>query len=164
MNHLILLFMAIVANVTLTIKSPAFQDNGNIPSRYTCEGKNINPELNIRNLPDNAKSMALIVDDPDAPGGPFVHWVMWNIPPGETIGENTSLGTEGKNGKNENKYAGPCPPTGKHHYHFRVYALDVKLDLPEGTDKQTLLKAMDGHILASGDLVGLYQKMKSNKK
>ncbi len=132
--------------------------NGNIPARYTCSGSNISPELTIGDISKDAKSLALIMDDPDAPGGTFVHWVMWNISPKESIGENTSPGDQGWNGKKENKYIGPCPPSGTHHYHFRVYALDTKLVLPAGTDKEALLKAIEGHTLATGELVGTYKK------
>ncbi|MGZ4097387.1 MAG: YbhB/YbcL family Raf kinase inhibitor-like protein [Bacteroidia bacterium] len=158
MKTLIFILMAIVANKTLTVKSPAFANNDPIPSKYTCDGSNINPEINIKDIPGEAKSLALIVDDPDAPKGTFDHWVMWNIPVKDKIEENSSPGAQGKNGKNENNYTGPCPPSGMHHYHFRVYALDIKLDLPVSTDKKTLLKVMDGHIVATGELVGTYKK------
>jgi len=150
--------MAVVATKTLTVKSPAFANNDLIPVKYTCEGSNINPEINIRDIPQDAKSLALILDDPDAAKGTFDHWVMWNIPVKEKIEENSAPGAQGKNGKNENKYAGPCPPSGTHHYHFRIYALDTKLDLPLITDKKALLKAMEGHILSSGELIGIYKK------
>jgi Raf kinase inhibitor-like YbhB/YbcL family protein len=150
--------MAIVANKTLTVKSPAFSDSGLIPSRFTCDGANINPELIIKDIPGEAKSLALILDDPGAAKGTFDHWIMWNIPVKDHIEENSSPGIQGKNGKNENKYTGPCPPSGTHEYHFRIYALDTKLDLPARTDKKTLLKAMEGHILSSGELTGLYKK------
>jgi Raf kinase inhibitor-like YbhB/YbcL family protein len=129
-----------------------------IPAKYTCSGSNINPELTIKDIPSEAKSLALIVEDPDAPNGTFDHWIMWNIPVKEKIEENSVPGTQGKNGKNENKYMGPCPPSGTHHYHFGIYALGSKLDLPAGTDKKGLLKAMEGNILGKGELVGLYKK------
>lgn len=150
--------MTIIANKTLTVKSPAFANNDFIPSKYTCTGSNINPELIIKDLPDEAKSLALIVEDPDASSGTFDHWVMWNIPVKDKIEENSTPGAQGKNGKNENKYTGPCPSTGTHHYHFKVYALDTKLDLPINTDKNDLLKTMKSHILASGELIGLFKK------
>jgi Raf kinase inhibitor-like YbhB/YbcL family protein len=150
--------MTIVANKTLLIKSPAFANGGFIPSKYTCNGANINPELTIKDIPGDTKSLALIVDDPDAPKGTFDHWVMWNIPVKEKIEENSAPGMQGKNGKNENKYIGPCPPSGTHHYHFRVYALDTKFDLPVNTDKKNLLKAIEGHILGTGEIIGLYKK------
>lgn len=150
--------MAIVANKTLTVKSPAFENNQSIPSKYTCDGSNINPALSIKDIPKESKSLALVIDDPDAPKGTFDHWIMWNIPVKEMIEENSAPGAQGKNGKGENKYYGPCPPSGTHHYHFHVYALDTKLDLPVNTDKNALLKAMEGHIIGQGELIGTYKK------
>ncbi|MGZ4033480.1 MAG: YbhB/YbcL family Raf kinase inhibitor-like protein [Bacteroidia bacterium] len=164
MNSFILIFLALIANTTITIKSPAFSNNGNIPAKFTCSGDNINPELNIGTVPKETKTLALIMDDPDAPGGMFVHWVMWNIPPKETIDDNFTIdqnsapGVQGLNGKKENKYTGPCPPSGTHHYHFKIYALDTKLNLPTATDKEALLKAMKGHIIGQGELIGLFKK------
>jgi Raf kinase inhibitor-like YbhB/YbcL family protein len=158
MKILIFIIMAIVANKTLTIKSPEFSDNGMIPAKYTCSGSNINPELTIKDIPNETRSLALIVEDPDAPSGTFDHWIMWNIPVKEKIEENSAPGTQGKNGKNENRYMGPCPPSGTHHYHFRIYALSNKLDLPAGSDKKALLNAMEGNIIGKGELTGLYKK------
>jgi Raf kinase inhibitor-like YbhB/YbcL family protein len=154
----LLIVMSIATTKTLTVSSPAFSNNGSIPSKYTCDGSNINPELMIKDIPTDTKSLVLIVDDPDAPKGTFDHWVMWNIPVKDKIDENSAPGTQGKNGKSENKYTGPCPPSGTHHYHFKVYALDTKLELPASTNKEALLKAIEGHILASGELIGLYKK------
>jgi hypothetical protein len=131
---------------------------GFIPDKYTCAGENINPPLNVTNIPENTKTLALIIDDPDAPHGTFDHWVMWNIPVKERIEENSIPGAEGKNGRGENKYMGPCPPAGTHHYHFTIYALDVKLELNLDTDKKALLNAMKDHILATSELIGLYEK------
>jgi Raf kinase inhibitor-like YbhB/YbcL family protein len=158
MNFLILIMITIIANSTVSVHSPSFIYNGPIPLKYTCEGENINPEIDIAELPEETKSMALIVDDPDAPNGTFVHWVMWNIPPVKVIRENSSPGIEGKNGKMENKYQGPCPPSGVHHYHFHIYALDSELNLDPNTDKSKLVKAMNGHILGTGELIGTYTK------
>ena len=98
------------------------------------------------------------MDDPDAPSGTFDHWIMWNIPPIDKIEENSAPGIQGINSKNQNKYYGPCPPSGTHHYHFRIYALDTKLDIPEKSDKKALLKALEGHIIATGELIGVYKK------
>lgn len=150
--------MLLVAEKTLQLKSPVFTDNGLIPSQYTCDGENVNPELHISGIPDGTQSLALIVEDPDAPGGTYDHWVMWNIPPRDRIEENSSPGAQGRNSRNENKYYGPCPPHGAHHYHFKIYALDTRLDLPITTDKAALLKALHGHILAGGELVGVYKR------
>lgn len=158
MNPLIFIILITTVQSTLTVSSAAIENKGFIPARYTCDGDGINPQLVIGNLPIETKSMALIIDDPDAPSGTFVHWVMWNIPPKGRIEENSAPGKEGKNGKKENLYAPPCPSSGTHHYHFKVYALDTMLDLYDNTDKKALLKAMEGHILASGELVAMYKK------
>lgn len=153
--------MPFFMNNSLTISSPAFENEGDIPSKYTCEGQNVNPEITIKDVPDNTQSLALIMDDPDAPTGTFDHWIMWNIPANtKTIDMNSHPGTQGKNGRGENKYTGPCPPTGKHRYYFKVYALDKKLSLAEGSTKAELENAMQGHILASGQLMGKYEKKK----
>lgn len=156
---LIFLFMlGITGTKTLTVKSPAFENGATIPSKYTCEGANVNPAIKIVGLPEKVKSLALIVDDPDAPNGTYDHWVMWNIRVTDEIEEDSSPGTQGKNDKGENKYTGPCPPSGTHRYRFKVYALDIKLDISDDTDKEKLMKAMEGHVMAEGELVGLYKK------
>jgi Raf kinase inhibitor-like YbhB/YbcL family protein len=152
--------MATIATTTLTVKSFAFKNNGFIPAKYTCDGTNVNPDLMIEDIPANTKSLAVIVDDPDAPNGTFSHWVMWDIPvKNNIIKENSKPGIQGKNGMRENKYFGPCPTRGLHHYHFRVYALDTKLStLSHDTDRNGLLNAMKGHIISSADIVGLYER------
>lgn len=151
--------MATITISTLTIKSFAFKNNGFIPSQYTCDGSNISPDFMIDDIPANTKSLAIIMDDPDAPNGIFCHWVMWDIPPKKNIKENSSPGIQGRNSMHENKYIGPCPPNGIHHYHFKVYALDTKLSsLSPNTDRKGLLDAMEGHIISSGDLIGLYAR------
>jgi len=163
MNSLILFILMTLNSTTLQVSSSSFKENTMIPSKYTCEGENISPALAIKNIPKQAKTLALIADDPDAPNGGFVHWVAFNVDPAGTIKEHTEPGTKGKNGAGKNGYMGPCPPSGTHHYHFRVYALDSKLDLEEGATKAQLEKAMHGHILAQGELVGLYKKVKPGK-
>ena len=142
----------------LTVKSPAFEHQKTIPSKYTCDGNNINPPLIIEGMPEGAKSLVLIVDDPDAPMGTWDHWVVWNIPPTDKIQENSKPGTEGLNSARRNSYSGPCPPSGTHRYFFKVYALDTKLDLNPNSHKKDVEKAMKGHILAKGELVGLYHR------
>jgi Raf kinase inhibitor-like YbhB/YbcL family protein len=158
MKSVTFLFLSMIGASPLTVTSPSFTEGGSIPSKFTCIGENINPEISITGIPAEAKSLALIMDDPDAPNGTFVHWVMWNIPVNGTIAENSAPGEQGLNGRKENKYTGPCPPSGTHHYHFKVYALDTKLKLVSTTDKTALLKAMEGHVLAQGELVGLFKK------
>jgi len=147
---------------SLKITSTAFTDNGNIPSKYSCEGEEVSPPLTISGAPSGTKSLAIILHDPDAPRqGGFTHWVVWNIEPDEnTIPENFKGAEQGLNGANQSGYKGMCPPSGTHHYHFMVYALDTKLDIDKKTDKEGLEKNMKGHILAQGDLVGLYKKTK----
>ena len=145
----------------LTITSPAFQNNGTIPRQYTCDGEDMNPLLVIGNCPQGTKSIALICDDPDAPGGMWVHWVLWNIDPiVKEIKENTvpQGAVEGMNDFRRHRYGGPCPPSGIHRYFFKVYALDTMLDISPDSQKADLEKAMKGHILAQGQLVGLYKR------
>ena len=145
---------------TLLISSPAFEHQSKIPLQYTCDGRNINPPLTIEQIPEEAKSLVLIVDDPDAPGGMWVHWVVWNIPITLSIKENSIPGVEGINDSRRNHYGGPCPPSGTHRYFFKVYALDEVLELPATTDKKALEQAMQPHILAFGEIIGLYERKK----
>jgi len=143
----------------LKVKSPAFESNKSIPKKYSCDGNDINPPLSIEGTPKEAKTLALIVDDPDAPRGTFDHWVVWNIPASiSKIGENTVPGKEGMNSARQPSYMGPCPPGGTHRYFFKVYALDIELTLSINSKKIDLEKAMQGHILAKGELVGLYSR------
>jgi Raf kinase inhibitor-like YbhB/YbcL family protein len=149
----------IAAKATLTISSPEFNHEGNIPEKYTCEGENINPPLTIKGLPEETVSLALIMEDPDAPGGIFDHWAVWNIRPAEMIEEDSMPGMTAKNSKGDNRYTGPCPPSGTHRYFFKIYALDTLLDLDENeADKKIIEHALQNHILAYGELMGLYKK------
>jgi Raf kinase inhibitor-like YbhB/YbcL family protein len=162
MQYLFFFFLSAIVYPAVTVRSPAFTNRGYIPFKYTCEGSNINPPLEIGNIPAKAKSLAIIVDDPDAPGGTVDHWLMWNIPVKGKIEEDSSPGLEGKNVNKENKYTGPCPPAGTHAYHFKVYVLDENLLLAKGANKKSLEKAMEGHTLAFGELIGLYKKIQNN--
>jgi len=151
----------IVKTGKLNVVSPAFVANDFIPAKYTCQGKNVNPAISIENIPSGTKSLALIVEDQDAHNGVFVHWLIWNIHPTEMILENSAHGVEGKNGFGKIKYQGPCPPEGEtHRYSFKIYALDKTLGIPEGTVKEDLEKAMNDHILAQGEFIGLYKNTK----
>jgi Raf kinase inhibitor-like YbhB/YbcL family protein len=142
-----------------TIGSTVIANRDRIPSKYTCDGENINPPLTIENIPEGTKTLALIVDDPDAANGTFDHWIVWNIRPMEMISENTVPGTEGKNSFGKTRYQGPCPPHGEEHrYFFKVHALDTLLDIAAGSDKKTVEKAMKGHILAEGEIIGIYKR------
>lgn len=151
----------------LVIKS-AFEDGGFIPEEYTADGRDISPPLIIENVPAEAETLAIIVDDPDAPNGTFTHWLIWNIPADineipKNIAKNEKVkelngAVQGKNSINELGYMGPAPPSGVHTYRFFIYALDDQLDLEAGADKETLLKAMEGHILQKAVLKGEYTR------
>lgn len=143
----------------LKVSSPAFQNMELIPAKFTCDGKNINPPLEIEHIPDEAKCLAIIVDDPDAPIATWVHWLVWNIPLTHHIKENVIHGTVGVNDFEKNGYGGPCPPSGTHRYFFKVYALDALLDLNQNTRKIQLEKAMSGHIIGFGELIGTYKRI-----
>lgn len=150
----------------MKITSSAFTPGGRIPSKYTCDGENINPPLHISDLPKGTKSLALIVDDPDVPVSVrkdrmWVHWVHFNIPAKETTidEDSTPDGVSGRNTGGELGYEGPCPPDREHRYFFKVYALDTQLTLPQGATKEQLEKAMTGHLLASAELMGRYLRI-----
>lgn len=144
---------------TMKLVSPSFGHNQMIPEKFTCQGEDINPELNIAGIPVETKSLALMMDDPDAPMGTWVHWVVFDIPVATAqIQENSIPGKQGYNDFQRNDYGGPCPPSGTHRYFFKLYALDTILNLKEGIRKQELEKAMEGHILAKAELIGLYKK------
>ena len=142
------------------ITSPAYAEGKEYPEKYTCDGEEINPPLELAGIPNGTKTLALVFDDPDAPGGTYDHWIMWNIPTLSRIDEDSvpEGATQGKNSEGTNKYAGPCPPSGTHRYIYHAYALDMKLSLPEKSGKTDLEKAMKGHVLASATLTGLYSK------
>ena len=146
---------------TLKIVSTAFSHNGMIPPKYTCDGADVNPPLTIEGVPENAKSLALIVDDPDAPRGTWVHWVAWNIDPKtKEIAEGSvpQGAQQGMNDFRRRDYGGPCPPSGTHRYFFKLYALDALLNPGKGATKADLEKSMKGHILAQAEIIGLYRR------
>jgi hypothetical protein len=146
----------------MKITSSAFQQGGNIPSKFSCDGPNTNPPLQISDVPSGAKTLVLIVDDPDAPSGLFSHWVVWNISPQiSTIAEGSApKGVHGTNDFGKSGYGGPCPPSGTHRYYFKIFALDRDLDLPSGAKRSQLDAAMKGHVVAQGELVGRYSRKK----
>lgn len=151
---------------TMKITSSAFANNGMIPAKYTCDGQDISPPLQWDGIPEGTKSIALICDDPDAPMGTFVHWVLYNLPKeAKELAENIPADKELANGARQGTtdfrrvgYGGPCPPSGTHRYFFKIYALDTKLDLAAGATKSQLLKAIEKHILAQGELIGKYKR------
>ncbi|MFN3625561.1 MAG: YbhB/YbcL family Raf kinase inhibitor-like protein [Hyphomicrobium sp.] len=154
--------------MALKISSPAFDDGGQIPAKYTCQGADVSPPLVFSGVPDDAKSLVLIVDDPDAPDPKapkmtYVHWVLYDLPP-DTKGFDEGIksfpaGTkDGTNDWKRTGYGGPCPPIGRHRYFFKLYALDTKLAGLDKPTKDAVLKAMQGHVLAEAQLMGTYQK------
>ena len=144
----------------LKLTSSAFKHDGKIPDKYTCKGDDISPNLKITGISKEAKSLALIMDDPDAPVGTWDHWVVWNIPIISEIKENSlpSEAVQGINSWGRNSYGGPCPPSGTHRYFFKLYALNKTLNLSGNSKKEQLESAMKGHVIAKTQLVGLYSK------
>ena len=152
----------------MKLTSPVFSEGGKIPTKYTCEGESINPELHISGVPANAVALVLIMDDPDVPEfvrkeKMFDHWVVFNLAPTlAKIDENTQPpGMRGKNTSGSLNYVGPCPPDREHRYFFKLYALDIQLVLLEGATKKEVELAMEGHVIASSQLMGRYEKINS---
>lgn len=146
-----------------TVTSSDFGKGATIPERYTCSGLNTSPNLEWSGVPNGTRSLALIVEDPDAPEGTFVHWVIYNLSPDTKqlpqgiSSSNGSIGEQGINGRGETGYTGPCPPSGKpHHYHFQLYALDQKLQLGPGATEAQVQSAMKGHVIGKAELVGIF--------
>ncbi|HWY40809.1 MAG TPA: YbhB/YbcL family Raf kinase inhibitor-like protein [Chthoniobacterales bacterium] len=145
----------------IKISSPTFAAGAAIPAEFTCDGANVSPPLLIEGAPVEAKSLALIVDDPDAPSGLFTHWIIWNMDPKTRISmpeAHVENGIEGKNDFGKVGYGGPCPPSGTHRYFFKVFALDRMLDLKPGAKRQEVDAAMKGHVIGQGQLMGKYSK------
>lgn len=145
----------------MQILSPDFEPNTLIPSRYTCDGEDINPELELVDVPEDTASLALIMDDPDASAGDWTHWLLWNIDPSTDripAGSAPVDSREGKNSFGNIGYGGPCPHSGTHRYFFKLYALDTTLTLGASTDKEALLEAMGEHVIEHAELVGLYTR------
>lgn len=145
----------------MRITSPAFTSGNQIPPQYTCDGIDINPEIKIDGVPEYAKSLALVMDDPDAPSGVFVHWLAWNIPPDtKVIREHSPApgSVEGRTSFGKSSWGGPCPPNGPHRYYFHFYALDTTINLTSTAGRNELDRAMDGHIIDTGELMGTYTR------
>lgn len=152
-----------VTMTALKVTSTAFKEGEMIPRKYTCDDRDVSPQLGWSGVPAGATSIAIICDDPDAPAGTWVHWVVFNIPAAvKVLAEGvSSLPAGARLGINDfrkKNYGGPCPPGGTHRYYFKVYALDTMLNLKEGSTKGELLKAMEGHILAQGQVMGKYSR------
>jgi Raf kinase inhibitor-like protein, YbhB/YbcL family len=146
----------------MKVTSSAFQQGANIPSKFSCDGSNASPPLQISDVPAEAKSLVLIVDDPDAPSGLFTHWAVWNISPQtRAIAEGSApKGVHGTNDFGKSGYGSPCPPSGAHRYYFKIFALDRDLDLPVGAKRGQLDAAMKGHVVGQGELMGRYSRKK----
>lgn len=142
----------------LTVTSSGLDSKGFLGLQYTCDGANINPSIDIAGIPKGTRSLAIIIEDPDAPGGSFIHWVAWNIAVAAHIKESRPMEAEGLNDFRMRGYRGPCPSYGTHHYVFNVYALDTMLELHQDTREPELKSAMDGHILGFGKFTGLYKR------
>jgi Raf kinase inhibitor-like YbhB/YbcL family protein len=142
----------------MQLTCPEFEQGTSVPKKFTCDGPDINPTLVITDIPTEAQSLALIVDDPDAPGGTWAHWVVYNIPVVERIDEDSIPGKQGTNDFGKKDYGGPSPPSGTHRYFFKLYALDTELALGEGVDKEALEAAMEGHIIDKAELIGVYKR------
>jgi Raf kinase inhibitor-like YbhB/YbcL family protein len=165
----IILIMAVLAatasvafakGAVMRISSTEFSGGKPIPSKYSCEGNDVSPPVAFTGIPSGTKTLALVADDPDAPAGLWVHWVVWNIPPETPELKEGAVppGMQGRNGWGKNAYGGPCPPSGMHRYFFTLYALDKALDLPASTDAAGLREAMKGHVLSEAKLLGTYSK------
>lgn len=144
----------------MKLTSPEFEHGGSIPAKFTCDGKDVSPPLEIADAPDDTKTMALIVDDPDAPSKTWLHWLLYDIPPTARIQEDDIPGKQGMNDFGKKNYGGPCPPSGRHRYFFRLHALDTELNLPDGASRKDVENAMEGHILEKAELMGLYERSK----
>lgn len=142
----------------MKLTSPAFKQGGAIPAKFTCDGADVSPPLEIADVPESTKSLVLIVDDPDARSSTWLHWLVYNITPLSRISEGDVRGKQGMNDFGRKDYGGPCPPSGRHRYFFRLYALDSTLDLKEGASRKNVEKAMEGHVLEKAELMGLYER------
>ena len=157
----------ISAAAELKIWSPAYENNGNVSEKYTCDGSNVNPPLRIENIPSKTKSLVLIFDDIDAPRGGYVHWIVWNIDPmTKEIQENSvpEGAVQGMNDFKKRAYGGPCPPGRAHKYVFKIYALDSLLDINPNSTKRDLEKAMEKHKIAQAQWMGVYKRRSLSKK
>jgi Raf kinase inhibitor-like YbhB/YbcL family protein len=141
----------------LDISSPDFKYGEKIPAKYSCDGEGINPALEIDGIPEGTKTLALIIEDPDAPKGTYDHWLVWNIEPRKRISEHSNPGVSGNNSSGKTGYHPPCPPKGEHRYYFHVYALDAELDLPAGESREKLESAMEEHVIGKGTIMGKYR-------
>lgn len=142
----------------LIVTSPDFEHEGEIPSRFTCDGKDINPTLEIGQIPEGTKSIVVLMEDPDSRSATMNYWIRWNLKPTGIIEEGTTAGVRGRNSMGKTGYLGPCPAAGTHRYFFKVYALNEMLNISEESDKWAVQEAMKDHVLASGEIMGWYRR------
>ncbi|MEJ2240943.1 MAG: YbhB/YbcL family Raf kinase inhibitor-like protein [Candidatus Bathyarchaeota archaeon] len=141
----------------LSVKSSVFGNGKKLPLKYTCDGEGINPPLVVEDIPSGAKSLVLVIQDPDAPSGDFIHWLVWNISPNGKIEENSIPGIEGRNSSGKIHYSSPCPPSGTHRYIFKVFAIDSNVELQDGATKKELDRSIHDHIIAEGEIIGFFR-------
>ena len=141
----------------LEVTSPAFRPGAMIPRKYTCEGEDINPPIDIGELPPSTRSLAVVADDPDAPSGTWLHWLVWNITVTHHIHENEVPGDQGVNDFGRSDYGGPCPPDREHRYYFKLYALDSRLNIPDTSEIDVLENAIEHHVIEEAELLGRYE-------
>lgn len=159
MNILLFLFSILFSQDSqLVVKSPDFEHEGEIPSKFTCDGKDINPTLEIEGIPQGTKSIVVFMEDPDGRSASMNYWVRWNLKPTGIIEEGTAAGVKGTNSMGKSGYLGPCPNAGSHRYFFKVYALSEMLDISENSDQWAVQEAMKNQILASGEIMGRYRR------
>jgi Raf kinase inhibitor-like YbhB/YbcL family protein len=166
LSVLMLALSLTTSSAAMKLSSPDFKEGENIPARFTCDGKDVSPTLQIEGMPKEAKSLVVIAEDRDAPGGNFTHWLMWNIGPNftEIVGNKPPSGAvQGVNDFGKNKYSGPCPPPGLHRYYFKLYALDTTLDLPRKSKRKAIDSAIKAHIIAEATLMGRYARTGSKQ-
>jgi Raf kinase inhibitor-like YbhB/YbcL family protein len=157
-SHALFITTSISDMRQITLRSPAFINMGKIPQKYTADGEDINPALVLEKIPNETKSLVLIVEDPNAPVDTWVHWLVWDILPTTRISEGSVPGTEGKNAFDQHHYHGPCPPANTRQYSFKVYALNTMLHMPCSSTKYEIMKAMKDHVVGFGELVGSYTR------
>jgi Raf kinase inhibitor-like YbhB/YbcL family protein len=161
LSVLMLALSLTTSSAAMKLSSPDFKEGENIPARFTCDGKDVSPTLQIEGMPQGAKSLVVILEDRDAPGGNFTHWLMWNVVPNltEIVGNKPPSGAvQGVNDFGKNKYSGPCPPPELHRYYFKLYALDTTLDLPRKSKRKAIDSAIKGHVIAEATLMGRYAR------
>jgi Raf kinase inhibitor-like YbhB/YbcL family protein len=155
-SHVLFVTTSVAHVQPIVVKSPAFRNREMIPKKHTGDGANVNPALHLDKIPDETKSMVLIVEDPNAPVDTWVHWLVWDIMPTTKINENTIPGVEGLNAFRRHHYHGPCPPAGTRHYVFKIYALNTVLNMHFNSSKYEIMKAMKDHVVGYGELTGIY--------